>query len=112
LTRFCISKRTTVQFTPQPVIDSEKSIDIENKTTFKTRIKALFLSLNRGVCGNTVTGLTSYIKIFTHIHTHHFKREEKTATQRSQEIILTITLIVFRVANDYINELPVPLSAV
>jgi hypothetical protein len=57
---------TTVQFTPQLLIDSEKASDVENKTTFKTQIKALFLSLNHSVYGNTVTGLTSYIKIFTY----------------------------------------------
>jgi len=110
MTHFWISERTTVQFAPQLLIDSEKASDVENKTTFKVQIKALFLSLNHGVCGNTVTGLTSYIKIFTHTHTP--LQDRKTATQCSQETIMTITLIVFRVANDYINELPVPLSAV
>ena len=64
------------------------------------------MTLNHSTYGNTVTGLTSYIKIFTHTTSR-----QKTATQRSQEI-MSITLNVFPVANDYINELPVPLSAV
>ena len=79
---FRISVRTTVQFTPQQWIDSEKASGVEYKTTFKTQINGWFLSLSHNVYCNTVTGLTSYIKIFTRTTSRQNRKQPPNAARK------------------------------